>query len=130
MGHRNYEKNLFSPTLMRSPIAVVLCLMHACLAPVSALVVSTPLTQSAPVARLATPAIVMGPAKDGPFTPAVLFAKVILGEPRLLKLRGKAISIHSQAINEFCVDFGVPKKMNQALIKKAKAVGSELGFLS
>ena len=25
---------------------------------------------------------------------------------------------------------GVPKKMNQALIKKAKAVGSDLGFLS
>ena len=37
---------------------------------------------------------------------------------------------HSQAINEFCADFGVPKKVNQALIKKAKIVGSDLGFLS
>merc|ERR1712137_1070615 len=118
--------------------------------------------------------IQMGPAKDGPFTPAVLAAKVILGEKQLLKLRGKAISYHSQYINEFCsecnatapvpsptpLDFaclrncdlwstsshhfahsrriimlhfllavGVPKKMNQALIKKAKAVGSDLGFL-
>ena len=37
---------------------------------------------------------------------------------------------HSQIINEFCADFGVPKKVNQGLIKKAKAVGSDLGFLS
>lgn len=46
----------------------------------------------------------MGPAKDGPFTPAVLAAKVILGEPLLLKVRGKAISYHSQYINQFCAD--------------------------
>ena len=37
---------------------------------------------------------------------------------------------HSQFINEFCQDYGVPKKVNQALIKKAKIVGSDLGFLS
>merc|ERR1711935_160348 len=72
----------------------------------------------------------MGPAKDGPFTPAVLLAKVVLGEPQLLKLRGKAISIHSQEIKKFCADYGVDSKMQQALIKKAKAVGSDLGFLS
>lgn len=97
----------------------------------------------------------MGPAKDGPFTPAVLLAKVVLGEPQLLKLRGKAISIHSQEIKKFCADCappgdppeiphsaastrppplvpadGVDSKMQQALIKKAKAVGSDLGFLS
>ena len=105
----------------------------------------------------------MGPAKDGPFTPLVLLAKVVLGEPRLLKLRGKAISYHSQAIKEFCADCephafipcvrhdevaacphlaerfgptcaytadGVKSKMSQGLIKKAKAVGSDLGFLS
>lgn len=29
-----------------------------------------------------------------------------------------------------CVADGVPKKTNQALIKKAKVVGSDLGFLS
>ena len=33
-------------------------------------------------------------------------------------------------INEFCAEYGVPKKINQGLIKKAKAVGSDLGFLS
>ena len=37
---------------------------------------------------------------------------------------------HSQFINEFCQDYGVPKKVKQALIKKAKIVGSDLGFLS
>ena len=37
---------------------------------------------------------------------------------------------HSQAINQFCEDYGVPKKLNQGLIKKAKVVGSDLGFLS
>lgn len=57
----------------------------------------------APAARAAAPAT-MGPAKDGPFTPAVLAAKVILGEQRLLKIRGKAISYHSQYINQFCAD--------------------------
>ena len=50
--------------------------------------------------------------------------------PELLKLRGKAISYHSQFINEFCADYGVPKRINQGLIKKAKVVGSDLGFLS
>ena len=98
----------------------------------------------------------MGAAKDGPFTPAVRVARLILGDQQLLKLRGKAISCarrapppvaqahaltrptappspradHSQFINEFCADYGVPKKVNQALIKKAKVVGSDLGFLS
>lgn len=72
----------------------------------------------------------MGPAKDGPFTPLVLAAKVVLGNQRLLKYRGKVISYHSQYIKEFCVEYGVPSKMSQGLIKKAKKVGSDLGFLS
>ena len=163
-----------------------------------------PAVRPAAAAR-AVPAT-MGAAKDGPFTPAVQFARVVLGDKQLLKLRGKAISCasdaiepepcargdctdsvcarprvikrgelrplparselalvravcpslmrsraslripafrlahhkalpnsradHSQYINEFCEDFGVPKKINQGLIKKAKIVGSDLGFLS
>merc|ERR1719231_895026 len=90
--------------------------------------------QSAPRTPLpavaARSAVSMGPAKDGPFTPAVRAARLILGDQQLLKLRGKAISYHSQYINQFCEEFGVPKKMNQGLIKKAKIVGSDLGFLS
>ena len=42
----------------------------------------------------------------------------------------RACADHSQTINEFCEEFGVPKKVNQAIIKKAKIVGSDLGFLS
>ena len=34
--------------------------------------------------------------------------QVVLGEPQLLKLRGKAISIHSQEIKKFCADCAPP----------------------
>jgi len=105
----------------------VLAFLFAILASAHGFVVQAPL-RSAVAPRAAS--TTMGPAKDGPFTPIVLAAKVVLGEPTLLKLRGKAISIHSQEINKFCAEFGVAKKTNQALIKKAKVVGSDLGFLS
>jgi len=81
-----------------------------------------------PAARVA--GVTMGPAKDGPFTPIVRGARLVLGDKTLSKLRGKGIALHSQAINGFCDEYGVPKKLNQALIKKAKIVGSDLGFLS
>merc|ERR1719231_1939904 len=84
---------------------------------------------AAPVVRASSP-VVMGAAKDGPFTPAVRAARLILGDKLLSKVRGKAIGYHSQYINSFCEEYGVPKKTNQALIKKAKVVGSDLGFLS
>ena len=47
-----------------------------------------------------------------------------------LECYSQAISYHSQIINDFCAEYGVSKKLNQGLIKKAKAVGSDLGFLS
>ena len=142
------------------------CLLLAVFAAASAFTVQAPL-RSAVAPR--APAATMGKAQDGPFTPAVLAAKVVLGEKTLGKVRGKAIAYHSQEINKFCeececrtlvtptlrprstrlparppltpllcrdcVPFlaptdGVPKKLNQALIKKAKVVGSTLGFLS
>ena len=71
----------------------------------------------------------MGPAKEGPFSPAVRFAKLVLGEPNLRKVRGKAISYHSQAITQFCTEYGVGTKTRGGLIKKAKIVGGDLGFL-
>ena len=40
-------------------------------------------------------------AKFGIFSPAVYIAKIVLGEPKLNKLRGKAISLHSQVIGDF-----------------------------
>lgn len=41
-------------------------------------------------------------AKFGVFSPAVYGAKVVLGTGRLNKYRGKAISIHSSTIGDFC----------------------------
>lgn len=76
-------------------------------------------------------AITMGNnAPDGPFTPIVLAGKVVLGEKFFNKIRGKGIAIHSQIISEFCDDYGVPRAMRGALIKKAKITGGDLGFLN
>jgi len=109
-----------------------------------------------PAARASSRAAVVtmgNNAPDGPFTPVVLAGKVqpasrsptslshalsrpthapqvVLGEKDFNKIRGKAISIHSQFITEFCMDFGVTTPMRGGLIKKAKTVGGRLGFLS
>lgn len=69
-------------------------------------------------------------AKFGPFTPAVLLTKVVLGDKQLNKIRGKAIALHSQAITAFCEFTGAGPKMRQALIRQAKDNGNTLGFLS
>lgn len=67
-------------------------------------------------------------SKFGIFSPAVYVAKFILGEAKLNKLRGKAIALHSQAITEWCVQFGA-YNLRLKLIKKAKKNGDTLGFL-
>ena len=45
-------------------------------------------------------------SKFGIFSPAVYAAKWVLGEAKLNKIRGKAISLHSQAITEWCLLYG------------------------
>mmetsp|Transcript_182 Transcript_182/g.404 ORF Transcript_182/g.404 Transcript_182/m.404 type:complete len:115 (-) Transcript_182:71-415(-) len=85
---------------------------------------------STPRSAVHSPVMMGKQAKDGPFTPLVIAGKVVLGEKLLNKVRGKAISYHSQFISEFCYDYGVPNKMRGALIKKAKTTGDTLGFLS
>jgi len=67
-------------------------------------------------------------AKFGIFSPAVYGAKIVLGNDKLLKLRGKAISLHSQAIGEFCMWAGA-YHLRTKLIKLAKTNGDTLGFL-
>eukprot|EP01039_Chlorochromonas_danica_P010775 gene10777-11975_t len=67
-------------------------------------------------------------AKFGIFSPVVYGAKFILGEAKLNKLRGKAISLHSQAITEWCLQYGA-YNLRLKLIKKAKKNGDTLGFL-
>lgn len=69
-------------------------------------------------------------AKFGPFTPAVVAAKLLIGDKNLNKLRGKGISLHSQAITAFCEFTGAGPKMRQGLIRTAKENGNTLGFLS
>lgn len=67
-------------------------------------------------------------AKFGIFSPAVYAAKIALGEKELNSLRGKGISLHSQAIGDFCKWAGA-YHLRTRLIKKAKTNGDILGFL-
>lgn len=67
-------------------------------------------------------------AKFGIFSPAVYAAKIVLGNDKLNKFRGKAISLHSQYIGDFCQWAGAYHLRTQ-LIKKAKTNGDILGFL-
>eukprot|EP00591_Stephanopyxis_turris_P002747 CAMPEP_0195522198 /NCGR_PEP_ID=MMETSP0794_2-20130614/20098_1 /TAXON_ID=515487 /ORGANISM="Stephanopyxis turris, Strain CCMP 815" /LENGTH=72 /DNA_ID=CAMNT_0040651891 /DNA_START=207 /DNA_END=425 /DNA_ORIENTATION=+ len=67
-------------------------------------------------------------AKFGIFSPAVYGAKIVLGQKKLNQIRGKGISLHSQAIGEFCTWAGA-YHLRTRLIKKAKTNGDILGFL-
>lgn len=67
-------------------------------------------------------------AKFGIFSPAVYAAKIILGQDKLNKIRGKAISLHSQSITDFSEWVGA-YHMRTRLIQKAKKNGDTLGFL-
>ena len=67
-------------------------------------------------------------AKFGVASPAVYAAKLALGEKPLNTLRGKAISLHSQLIGDFCKWSG-SYHLRTRVIKKAKVNGDTLGFL-
>ena len=89
-------------------------------------VVDSALTQSS---RRSKTALAMGnTAKFGIFSPAVYIAKIALGQDKLNKIRGKAISLHSEAIGDFCLWAGA-YHLRTKLIKKAKTNGDTLGFL-
>ena len=88
-----------------------------------------PSTAAACPARTGVSSLQMGSqAKFGIFSPAVYGAKVILGTDKLNKVRGKAISLHSQYIGEFC-EWAGAYHLRTRLIKKAKVNGDTLGFL-
>mmetsp|Transcript_7378 Transcript_7378/g.12255 ORF Transcript_7378/g.12255 Transcript_7378/m.12255 type:complete len:151 (+) Transcript_7378:90-542(+) len=67
-------------------------------------------------------------AAFGIFSPVVYAGKFVLGDAKLNKLRAKAISLHSQAITQWCLQYGA-YNMRLKLIKKAKKNGDRLGFL-
>ncbi|XP_047313487.1 protein PROTON GRADIENT REGULATION 5, chloroplastic [Impatiens glandulifera] len=66
----------------------------------------------------------------GIFAPAVVVARNIIGKKQFNQLRGKAIALHSQVINEFCKSIGADSKQRQGLIRLAKKNGEKLGFLA
>lgn len=69
-------------------------------------------------------------ATTGPFAPLVVVVRGVMGEKEFNKLRGKAISLHSQVIKDFCSKFGVDNKQVQGVIRLAKKNGEKLGFLA
>ncbi|XP_076948055.1 protein PROTON GRADIENT REGULATION 5, chloroplastic-like [Bidens hawaiensis] len=66
----------------------------------------------------------------GVFAPLVVVTRNIVGKKRFNQLRGKAIALHSQVINEFCKTIGADTKQKQGLIRLAKKNGEKLGFLA
>merc|ERR1711968_152384 len=70
------------------------------------------------------------PITMGNNAPIVPTAKSVMGDKQFNKLRGKGISLHSDAIGTFSDWAGVPRQLRQSLIKKAKTNGGLLGFLN
>ncbi|KAE8704746.1 Protein PROTON GRADIENT REGULATION 5 [Hibiscus syriacus] len=66
----------------------------------------------------------------GLFAPLAVVTRQIVGKKRFNQLRGKAIALHSQVINEFCKAIGADGKQRQGLIRLAKKNGERLGFLA
>ncbi|KAM0013616.1 putative protein PROTON GRADIENT REGULATION 5 [Helianthus debilis subsp. tardiflorus] len=66
----------------------------------------------------------------GVFAPLVVVTRNIVGKKRFNQIRGKAIALHSQVINEFCKTIGADTKQKQGLIRLAKKNGERLGFLA
>ncbi|CAD6265140.1 unnamed protein product [Miscanthus lutarioriparius] len=81
---------------------------------------------------LRSPARMMGNVNEGKglFAPLVVVTRNIVGRKRFNQLRGKAIALHSQVINEFCKAIGADSKQRQGLIRLAKKNGEKLGFLA
>ncbi|ONK70820.1 uncharacterized protein A4U43_C04F1870 [Asparagus officinalis] len=74
----------------------------------------------------------MGNVNEGKglFAPVVVVARNVIGKKRFNQIRGKAIALHSQVINEFCKSVGADGKQRQGLIRLAKKNGEKLGFLA
>ncbi|KAK1435390.1 hypothetical protein QVD17_01152 [Tagetes erecta] len=69
-------------------------------------------------------------AGKGVFAPLVVVTRNIVGKKQFNQIRGKAIALHSQVINEFCKSIGADSKQKQGLIRLAKKNGERLGFLA
>ncbi|GFR44663.1 hypothetical protein Agub_g5953 [Astrephomene gubernaculifera] len=97
----------------------------------SALSQSFPRLQQAANAPRRKVATMMGnKATTGPFAPLVVVVRGAIGDKPFNQLRGKAISLHSQVIKDFCKLLGVDNKQVQGVIRLAKKNGEKLGFLA
>ncbi|WP_366918636.1 electron transporter, partial [Acaryochloris sp. IP29b_bin.148] len=52
------------------------------------------------------------------------------GQPKFVKLRGKAIAMHSKAITNFCNQVGIDRSRRQGWIRLARDNGKRLGLLA
>lgn len=64
------------------------------------------------------------------FAPLVVLIRNTVGDPDFLKLRGKAIALHSKAITNFCNRVGIERARRQSMIRLARDNGKRLGLLA
>ncbi len=64
------------------------------------------------------------------FAPIVVVVRKWMGDPEFVRLRGKAIALHSQVITNVCNQLGVDRTRRQNLIRLARDNGKRLGLLA
>ncbi len=64
------------------------------------------------------------------FAPIVVLLRNLMGKVKFNKLRGEFIKLHSQAITNFCENFGVDRTARQNMIRTARDNGKKLGLLA
>lgn len=64
------------------------------------------------------------------FAPIVVLVRKWMGDPEFVRIRGKAIALHSQVITNFCNQVGIDRTRRQNLIRMARDNGKRLGLLA
>lgn len=64
------------------------------------------------------------------FAPIVVLMRDLVGKPKFVQLRGKAIALHSKAITQFCNSIGIDRTQRQNMIRLARDNGKRLGLLA
>jgi hypothetical protein len=64
------------------------------------------------------------------FAPIVVLVRRWVGSPEFVRLRGKAIALHSQVITAFCDRAGIERTKRQNMIRLARDNGKRLGLLA
>jgi hypothetical protein len=64
------------------------------------------------------------------FAPLVVVVRRWMGDPDFVRLRGKAIALHSQTITNFCNRVGIERTQRQNMIRLARDNGKKLGLLA